>query len=459
MTTLGSLGDLLTGKSAQNIGEQLLLWAVLGQVVGAVIGPITQDVEQQIYKVLNTVPLSPAEAAEAVLKGWKSQTEGANEAVLSGVNAGRFQTMVDITGEPPGIEQMMEAARRKIIPWSSGPDAVSVETAIRQSRIRDQWTPVLQALQYLPLPVADAVNAVIRGQISRAEGVAAAEVNGIKEDVFTILTNTAGRPPAPMELIELYRRGKIPLGGTGPDALSVQQGIFEGDLKDKWWEQIALLAEYRPPPRTITALERSGAISADQALQLYTEAGLSADLAAAYARSASSGKVAAAKHLAEGTVTKLYEDRIIGQAEASGFLQALGYSGAEVTLILELADMTHALSAVQKAADHIGALFMARKIGAGTARNDLGKLGLDAAHVESLMQTWTLERAASVKLLSEAHIADAFVATILSQDEALQALQDLGYDAFDAWVVLSLKNKAPLPNRPGSGDSITGQQP
>ena len=459
MTTLGDLSGLLTGKSAQNIGEQLLLWAVLGQIVGAVMGPITADVEQQIYKVLNSTPLSPADAADAVLKGWKSQSEGANEAVLSGVNADRFDTMVKITGEPPGIEQMMEAARRNIIPWSSGPDAVSVETAIRQSRIRDQWAPVLQALQWLPLPVADAVNAVVRGQISMGEGVAAAKVNGIQEDVFTILVHTTGRPPAPMELIELYRRGKIPLSGTGPDALSVQQGIFEGDLKDKWWEQIAQLAEYRPPPRTITALERSGAISADQALQLYTEAGLSPDLAAAYSRSASSTKTAAAKHLAESTVTKLYEDRIIGQSEATAFLQALGYSGDEVTLILELADMTHALSAVQKAADHIGTLYMARKINTTTARNDLGKLGLDSAHIDALMQTWTLERAASVKLLTEAQIADAFVATILTQDQATQALLDLGYDAFDAWVVLSLKNKSALPNPPPTGDSITGQQP
>lgn len=452
----GALEGLLAG--AQGIGTQLLLWSVLGQIVGSVMGPISEEIQQQIYKVLSNTPLSPADAADAVLKGWLDQPSGAAEAVLSGVSSSRFQTLLDITGEPPGIEQMMEAARRGIIPWSSGPGAVSVETAIRQSRVRNEWTPVLQALQWLPLPAADAVNAVVRGQIDPAAGAAIGLVNGIKAEDFQILVNTAGRPPAPGELITLYRRGLIPLAGTGPDALTVQQGIYEGDLKDKWWSLVSQLSEYLPPPRTVTALARSGAITTAEATTLYQQQGLSPDLAAAYARSASSTKIAKTKELAESQVVTMYEDRIITLAEATAFLEALGYSADEVNLILELADMRTALAAVQRAVNRVGTQFVARKIGASTARNDLGALGLDSAHIDRLLQTWSTERGETVKLLTEAQVVDAWHLNVIDQGQAEDALQALGYTPFDAWVLLSIKAKAPLPNPPAIGATLTGQE-
>ena len=452
----GALGGLLAG--AQGIGTQLLLWSVLGQIVGAVMGPITEEISQQLYKALNNTPLSPADAAEAVLKGWMDQPTGAAEAVLSGVNSSRFQILTDITGEPPGIEQMMEAARRGIIPWTSGPGSVSVQTAVLQSRLRPEWFPVLQALQWLPVPVADAVNAVVRGQITPAQGYQIAQINGVQPADFDILVNTAGRPPAPGELITLYRRGLIPLAGTGPQALTVQQGIYEGDLKDKWWSLLSQLSDYLPPPRTIAALTRSGALSSSQADTLYQQQGLSPQLAAVYAASASSGKVSKQKQLAESQVVKMYEDRIITGAEANAFLAALGYDATETALILELADMNRALSAVQRAIARVGTQFVSRKIGPATARNDLGALGLDSAHIDQLLQTWSTERGETVKLLTEAQVVDAWFLNVLDQGQAETALELLGYTPFDAWVLLSIKNAGPLPNPPAVGATLTGQE-
>lgn len=453
----GALEGLLAG--AQGIGTQLLLWSVLGQIVGSVMGPISEEIQQQIFKVLSNTPLSPQDAADAVLKGWMDQPTAAAEAVLSGVSAQRFQTLLDIAGEPPGIEQMMEAGRRGIIPFTGAAGVVSVQEAVRQSRLRPEWFAVLEALQWLPLPVADLVNAQVRGQIDPATAVAGAAINGIKAEDFTVLVNTAGRPPAPEQLLTLYRRGLIPLGGTGPGALTVQQGIYEGDLKDKWWSLVSQLSEYLPPPRTVTALERSGAITPAQASTLYQQSGLSAELAAAYSASASSTKVAKTKELAESQVVKMYEDRILTAAEATTFLEAIGYSADEVTLILELADMTRSLAAVQKAINRVGTQFVARKIGAATARNDLGALGLDSAHIDQLMQTWSTERNETVRLLTAAELTDAYAYAVIDQATAQDGLEALGYTPYDAWVLLSVKAKAPLPNPPAIGATITGQEP
>ena len=64
------------------------------------------------------------------------------------------------------------------------------------------------------------------------------------------------------------------------------------------------------------------------------------------------------------------------------------------------------------------------------------------------MQTWRIQAAASVKTLTASEIADAFLYKAMTQDEAMQELENIGYTPFDAWVRLSITAKGPLPHKP-----------
>jgi hypothetical protein len=442
------------------IAEQFVLWGVVAAIAASLLEPIMQAITQEVFQGLSVTPISPAQAADLVLKGWFDFDRGALEASKAGITKERFQAMVDDAGEPPGLDVLLQAWRRNIIGWDTdNADGTSVLTGIKQSRVRNQWANMIEAMARQVLPVGDVVSAVVKGQISHSLGETIAWYSGINSDDFTILVHTAGNPPGPGELIELARRGLIPVAGTGPDVLSLQQGIYEGMTKDKWYPMYEQLMVYLPPPRTITALERSGVISNAEAQTLYRDSGLSPALAAAYTKNASTVKLAKHKELAEGTVLNLYKAGVIPHAEASTLLLTLGYVQLEADWLLAWEDLRRELATMEKAITRVSTLYVSRKIGETTARGELGSLGLPAAQIDRLVQLWTLERVATVHVLTAAQIEDAFKAAIIDQAAAQTALESLGYDAWDAWLLLSIKMGGALGEAPPEPTQPTGQAP
>lgn len=432
--------------------SQFLIWGVGYAIAERLLAPVLADIQQAVWEAHPDQVESPAELADHVVRTIMDRESAAAEAAKSGIGAERFGRMVKGAGEPPGLEFLLQAYRRGFIPF--GPTAVgdpSVLEGVATGRIYNYWGPVIEKMLSVPLPPADAVNAALRGQVPYAEGEREAFASGIDPARFRVLFDSAGRPPSPSELIELYRRKLIPLQGTGPDTLSFQQGIYEGDTKDKWWHQFAALAEYRPPPRTITALAKAGAIDAQEEATLYQEAGLSPRLAAAYAKAATGEKMAGTRQLAQGVVLTLYEAQGITHDAALGYLGKLGYGPTESALVLELADAQRELRALNGAVSRIGTLYVGHKITRPGASSALAALKLDGPHIGHLLATWDQEMAANVRPLTEAQITGAVYYKVLSVAEGMAELQAIGMTPFDAWVAISVRLKGPQPNRPARG--------
>lgn len=174
---------------------------------------------------LRRLLLTPADAALGLLRGDISQAEAHTIATDQGMQLADFNRLVLNTGEPPGAQQLAEAWRRSFI------DKATFDRGIRQSRIRDEWLPVLEKLRYAPIPTADAIDAALRGWITEAQADAIAQQNGVLPDQVKILRDNAGNPPSNEQLLELRRRGKI------TDAQLVK-GIREGRTRDEWIPQI-----------------------------------------------------------------------------------------------------------------------------------------------------------------------------------------------------------------------------
>ena len=433
----GGLGDLFKDGS---IGRQFLVWSVAAQVAQQALQPILTQIADELWPVIPSQPLSPADCAEMRLKGIMSAAEAEAEGKRTGVDAGRMEQMWRNAGEPIAIQQALEALRRQVIPEDAGPGGgPSFMEAVRQSRVRDEWAGTYLALQWLPIPVSDAVDAVVEGQISYDEGAHQALINGVKGDDFRILVNTRGRPPSPTELAELLRRGFIPLEGTGPTATTFQQGIYEGASKDKWWSLYAKLAEYIPPPRTVTALLHEGAINEDTALRLFKESGLGDELAHAYIASASHQKLAKARELQLSTVLDLYEAHAITEAEATQDVEHLGYNAKETAYLLRVRDVQRTLKAVNAVVTRVANLYVNRKIDAKSVREALTTVGINAAHQDELVALWDLERQKNVRVLTPAQIAAAVYYKVIPFEEGVAKLVADGYTEEDARIVIDVR--------------------
>lgn len=444
MTDLG--GVFGQGKEA---AAQLFIWQVMGQIVETLMSPLMNELQRSVNQVSQTTPLTPAQLADMVVRNFIDLADGTDYAKQSGVAASDFQRMVYASGDAPGPEMLVEALRRQVIPATgTGGDVVSFQQGIAEGRLADKWAAMVQALGDVPLPVADAVDAVVEGQIPMDQAQQEAYYSGVTAERFQILVNTRGNPPSPGELFELYRRGVIPLEGTGPTVTSVQQGIYEGATKDKWFDALANLVLYVPPPRTVTAMVRANSISADQALAWWKAAGMDDTTAQAFLADAQKPSASSSHTITASEISALYADQLISQSQAESMLQTLGYSETDAAGIMQLAAYNVSKGQLTSAVNRIRSLYLARKISRADAQATLGDLHVAAAQVTAMLDMWDVDYSANVKVLSESQVASALYYQVIDQTTAMSALQAMGYGAHDAWVLLSVRAHSALPDEP-----------
>lgn len=436
------MASQLKGLLANKEVTDIFFWQTLGAVLQAALAPEIEALTQESFNLTPTLVLSAAEYANAVVRGHMTLEDAKAKARLSGIDAEPFQTLIDSAGDPPPLEFLTQAWRRGIIPESgSGASSVSLDQGIRESRLKDKWIPSVKAMQFLLAPPGVVIEGWLRGQLEEAEALKILEQNGIAEDTARLMYKASGRPPGPMELIELTRRGVIPEDGEGGDTLSLRQGYLETDLKNKWWPAWKELMTYVPPPRTVVALLRTGALTDAQATAFLKDAGLPAELTAAYVANAHHENAQATRELTKSEVMALYAEGQFTQAETEAHLKALHYGPDVIALELKLADFQAERSLVSHAVNRVRAYFTARKIDEQTALDGLEKLGYPKAARDKALAAWRIERDDNVKSLTPAQILDLVVDKIESESTVLAMLQEEGYSARDAWYMLAIKLK------------------
>lgn len=450
---MAGLGDLF---GAESTASQFLLWGVAYGFASALLGPNMLDIQQAAWRADPSQTLSPADLADLVVKNIMTQDDAADQAQSSGLSTDKFANLVLGTGEPPGLEMVLEMARRQFIAWDYvDPTTPTVEGAVRTSHIYDEWYAAIRQMGDVsqpgggtPISPSDAVEAALRNQRPLADMETEAGLSGLNPERFGILLDTSGNPPSPGELVEFARRQLIPLEGTGPNALTFQQGIYEGDSKDKWEPLYEKLLDYIPPPRSIATLQSHGVIDAATATALYAQNGLSPELAGIYAASAVATKVAANKAITEGNILKLYYDRLIDGPTATTMLGELGYDGPTSAYLLELQDFSRSAAVFNGAVTLVGRMYTSRKVTRTATIEALQQLDVPAGAITQYMGIWDTEIAANVRGLTEGQITAAFYYGIKDQAWCMAALEAIGYSPHDAWVILSARDHGPLPDEP-----------
>lgn len=443
--------------SADGAFAQILTYGVMQQVIEAALGPALAVTTQDINQANPVMPLSPPDLAAMVTRGFLDAATAAGVAAKSGVSADDFTLLTKAAGDSLDVTTLMEAYRRRLIPASGGGDnGISLADGIREGRLADKWIPLLEQLGQAPIGVADAVDAVVENQIPYADGEQYAYENGLAKDAFKILVNTRGNPPSPTELADMVKRGVIPLTGKGPDVLSFEQGVSEGATKNKWIPAYEKVMNVLPTESVIQAWVREGVIGSDEAIARFKELGYDQGAATNFVAEAVSTKTTQYKQLAESDVVLLYTNRAITSDDATAMLQALGYDATEAAEVLTVADFHLTVQIRTSAISKIRTYYLARKITDNEAITNLDALKVPAVQRQQLISSWQTERSSNVKLLTEAQIADAWNYGIMDPDTAIAELEAIGYTPYDAWVVLSVKNKGVIGPAPARGPGATG---
>lgn len=457
-------------------GAQQLAQALLrGIIPEGGTGPDSDSFEQGIregrladkwapmLRQLAQAVLAPADAADAAVRNFMDPGQAAAEAAKSGVPAELFQVLTHLAGDAPAPGQLAEALRRGLIPdHGTGPDSTSFDQGIAEGRLADKWVDMIRGLaQEWPTPT-DALAATLEGQVTEDDGKALFAKFGGDPQYFQLLYNTRGNAPTPVEALELANRGIIPWEGTGPDAVSYHQAFLEGPWRNKWLEPYKALGNYIPPPETVRTLLEQGAITQDQAATFWKQNGMDDATVQAYLQAALFNNLADTRGLTINAILDMYYGQLIGKDDATQFLDLFQVPAANVDLLLAYVDMRRSVAAVQASVDRIQTLFTSRKIGTDTASAALERLQIPADAIDSIISIWEITASVNVKTLTEAQIVDAYGTGIMDQGAAMTELAAIGYTDYDAWVLLSIKAKGPLPDQPPQlsaapiGDVIPG---
>ncbi len=443
---MAGLEDLLGAGDAL---KQLLIWGLFNQMIAALTAPYLSALTQDTQSRNPVNPLSAADAATAVNRSFLDEGTGEAYAAKNGISPAVFGIMRHLAGDAPSPQELVEALRRGLIDADgTGPDSTSFEQGISETNLLDKWTDVMHGLaQQWPTPT-DALRAALQGQISQSEGADLYQKFGGDPQWYQLMFNTEGSSPTPMEAIEMALRGIIPWAGTGPDAVTFQQAFMEGPWRDKWQAAYQQLATYIPTPAEVAEFVEYGQVTDAEALQMMAQRGVTGVTAAAMLHKAHLTVIRDYQGQSAQLIMDLYFDQVIDEAAALAMLAEMNYSDSNARQMIAYTDMKREISALQSGVSRVGSLYIAHKITQGQARDALTSLGVPPTQFTGIISKWDLEAKVNVKVLSEAQITDAWEYDIMTLDEAIAELGNLGYTPYDAWVLLSVKAKAAQPGKP-----------
>jgi len=406
-------------------------------------GIITSDMIDYVFRLSGIPPelagplkqlrftvLSPADCALAVLRGTMTHALGARTALSSGVTADDFRVLMDNTGEPLGLDQLLEANRRGFI------DTERLKTGILQSRVRDEWIPTAVQLAYSPMSTADAIDAVVQGHLSEADAARIAHQNGLEPSAFAPMLETAGEPLSRTEMEDLLNRGEV-------TQAQVTQALKESRLKPKYTDLAVKLHVRLPPERTVVSMITKGVVTRDQGLKLLMDLGYTAQVAGWLYAEGTATKSAGTHHIARGQVVTLYEGGAIDGKTATAWLIQLGDSDADAGWQLQIADLTHEMRLHAQAVAVVRARYVARHITATQAAAALDDLDVSSAAKTRYLALWAIEAQLVTRTLTEAQVVKAQKLDLWGDTDtvtgisptALARLTAMGYTTDDALLL------------------------
>jgi hypothetical protein len=430
---MAGIGDIVKKLFGPNsLTRQFFVWSVASQLVQAALEPMFRAVTNQANSSNPNIPLSPPELADMVVRGIAGHDWARDEARKSGVSPNLFDLLIQNTGQPPGLMDMLMLWRRGKI---SRDDVIR---SVKQSRIKNEWIDTILQLGVQPPSPSDILRARLQGQVDETRAVELYGKLGGDLDYFQLMYDTEGAAPTPNEAAEMAHKGIIPWDGSGAGVVSFEQAFLEGPWRNKWLAPWRRMAEYLPPPRTITAMLREGSITIAEATDLLHRQGVPAELIPAYLSNASKEKVQKAKELTESTISTLYQEHAISDEQVRGFLSQLRYAKAEVDFVITAWQFNRELKYRNTAITTIHTRFINHRIDEHDTGTALDALGVATTQRDALLRLWRLEAQATVALLTATQVKTAFKKDVITFDDAIARLTQQGYSELDAQIFMAI---------------------
>jgi hypothetical protein len=384
-----------------------------------------------LNSVTANVPLSPPDAAEAVMRGVIDQDTGEGFAASSGVGAQVFADLIGITGEPPGAVDMVNLWR-----WGRISED-DLDTGLLFSRLNDKYIPMMKLLSQGFMSPADAIELAIKGVVSPEQGEVYFTQAGGQTDQWSPLYQAAGDAIGNEQVLSLYNQGLA----TQADV----NEVFGRSRMNPIFYPLALQLRHKfLQPFQISSMLKAGTATPEQAAVWLTNLGYGPDQVQALVGGSPSTTIAKAKSETEAMVIAEYSEGIIDQAAAHNALINIGYSADEAGMLTNLEDAKGAKAERDTAISGVKASVIKGHISTQQASSALDTLGVPSSARDGLITAWGVEQSTQVKVLTEAQIGIAARNSVITYSEAMARWVKDGYSQGDAEILAAQYGGGPL---------------
>jgi hypothetical protein len=247
-------------------------WAwIAGTATGAAMGGglmnlLTNELNPAILPLIASNPhgiLSPADAVQAYVRGFISHTFAYDDARKGGLNADRFNALIDLATSRPAIGDILELMRRghATHDWA--------EDQLKHMGFTVVDAAALLTLKEVPLSPQDLAAMWNRSIVDLATGQKEAAKSGVSAVDFKRMVELGGEPPGPQALGEALRRGFI-------DRKRYERGIVQGPVRNEWFDVLEQLNTSRMSTPDAADAVNQGHLTLSQGKEIATANGLDA---------------------------------------------------------------------------------------------------------------------------------------------------------------------------------------
>lgn len=351
-----------------------------------------------------------------------------------GVDEPRGKILANLVGLPPGDIELLHMWNRGII------DEDSVEAGIREGHRKTKWIPAVKELRHAVLTAIQATNLRLRAWITDDQMYALGAKTGYSRETMDLLLKGQGRPLTFHQVFVGLRRGGVyngPVAGIAPAFL---KSLQESNIRPEWYSLAWAQRHTFPSAFVLRALVQGGDLTGAEGEAILLDIGWREDLAKTVAAKWALGGAASAKALTKTELASEYEGLYITEAQYIAALEALGYAPDVAQMEAHVVDSKRVAKARDQVVTRIHAQYVGHKIAHSDAAAYLDREGIPAPALGLILTEWDHEREVNRAVLTPAEIVNAFRRSIISESEALSALEDRGYSPTDAAARLGVQS-------------------
>ena len=418
----------------------IIIGAMVGLLIaiiqGGIIGPVSRNLEHQGERVFRSHLIDPGTAILMLQRGIISQSDYNEVMAMNGVQNDVIPSYTKL-GKPLSDDTTLTQLH-----WRKEIGLTQLKTELSQRGFSalqiDRWVSIRELIpspnELISIAVREGFNDSVAARFGYDEDYPAeaadwAEKQGMSQRFFKAAWRAHWTLPGLVQVREMYHRNIVNEGDLRIYLKAADFPIFWRDSIIKWMDRVVTRVDAR-------RMYDLGIWDEARVFQHHKELGYSDKDAEDLTMWVALNYVSEDRDLTKSDILTMYQDGILNETEASGYLKALDYKPQAISLLLVHRDLKRDEAYERQVISNVKALFIGGLYDRTDVFAKLGKLATPDTVIKQSLAVWDLEKERKVAVPSSTQLRDMVLNEVIPVGTFITEMQNKKYpDRYINWYV------------------------